>query len=748
MHRNSNYIALFVLLFVSARSSLAVDVRAELLEGVPTITAPGVPGPLCAFGPDTHVIVTGQTSKNIYEPVVVAATFGSGRVVVFGHGGYFDGASLLHDGTSRLLQNAALWATHRTSGDTSKPARVVTVENEPFAQMLTDAGFDARSIALKQLSVATSEADVVIVNSHRLRSDADRHALIRFVQRGGGLLTAGLGWGWQQLNPTQSLVENNPGNKLLVQMGIVFADGYLSTTAADGYDTSLGDSEHTHAGSALDALVVAKQAGTEADAGHLAQAAATLTRAIQAIPLADRMFVPRLEKIDRQFGDAIVPSETAPLRAEDALQRVLLARQIRMLDAEHRSIQAHPAAATFPDAIAGDTRLINQTVAIDCTVPDWHSTGLYAPPGSVIQVIVSDDAANAGLRVRIGAHKDELWHKAQWNRVPEITVEQPLNQQRVEIGTAFGGLVYLVVPRNCLHAQIDVHIQGAVEAPLFVLDETNLDEWRNTIRHAPAPWGELATDKIILTLPTRVLATLENPDILMRWWDTVLDAQADLRTISRTRVRPERVVCDVQISAGYMHAGYPIMTHLDVVETFVDLHKLRSGNTWGIFHELGHNHQHGDWTFSGTGEVTCNIFTLYALQQCCDDGAKGHDAVQPDAIARRTQQHRTRGGTFDSWKNDPFLALIMYIQLQNEFGWDAYKKVFAEYESLPPEQRPATELDKRDQWMVRFSRAVGRNLGPFFQWWGVPTSESARQSIKNLHVWMPHDLAQFDTVTK
>jgi len=39
--------------------------------------------------------------------------------------------------------------------------------------------------------------------------------------------------------------------------------------------------------------------------------------------------------------------------------------------------------------------------------------------------------------------------------------------------------------------------------------------------------------------------------------------------------------------------------------------------------------------------------------------------------------------------------------------------------------------------MVRFSRTVGRNLGPFFQTWGVPTSEEARKAIAGLPQWMP-----------
>lgn len=98
------------------------------------------------------------------------------------------------------------------------------------------------------------------------------------------------------------------------------------------------------------------------------------------------------------------------------------------------------------------------------------------------------------------------------------------------------------------------------------------------------------------------------------------------------------------------------------------------------------------------------------------------------------------GSDFDKWKSDPFLALAMYIQMQEEFGWEPFKKLFSEYRGLPDDQRPKTDDQKRDQWMVRFSRTVGRNLGPFFQAWGVPTSEEARASIAELPVWMPDDI--------
>ena len=94
---------------------------------------------------------------------------------------------------------------------------------------------------------------------------------------------------------------------------------------------------------------------------------------------------------------------------------------------------------------------------------------------------------------------------------------------------------------------------------------------------------------------------------------------------------------------------------------------------------------------------------------------------------------------FEQWKREPFLALVMYEQLQQAFGWDAFRQVFATYRSLPEAERTKSDDEKRNQWMVRFSRQVGRNLGPFFEAWGVPTSQEARDSIADLPVWLPPD---------
>jgi hypothetical protein len=182
------------------------------------------------------------------------------------------------------------------------------------------------------------------------------------------------------------------------------------------------------------------------------------------------------------------------------------------------------------------------------------------------------------------------------------------------------------------------------------------------------------------------------------------------------------------------------MTHLDAAEDMTQLAKLSTGS-WGLFHELGHNHQESDWTFDGTTEVTCNLFSLYVLEKVCGRAwSEGHGGMKDRA--KQFAEWEKKGRKFEVWKQDPFLALQMYAQLVEGFGWEPYKRVFAEYRTLTPDQRPKGDLAKHDQWMVRMSRAVGKNLGPFFQAWKVPTSDAARVSISDLPTWFPADLPE------
>ena len=291
------------------------------------------------------------------------------------------------------------------------------------------------------------------------------------------------------------------------------------------------------------------------------------------------------------------------------------------------------------------------------------------------------------------------------------------------------------VPDGCELGKLAITVNGGVAAPWFVLGRDTNVAWKATLRERPAPWAELECDRVIVTVPSSAIRNLDDPTALMQTWTKVADSFADLVGLPRARKSPERYVADVQISAGYMHSGYPIMTHLDAAPALSDPALLARGD-WGLFHELGHNHQEPEWTFDGTGEVTNNLLCIHALETVCGIApTKGHDAIE--ATAAKIPDYIKAGASFDAWKSDPFLALQMYVQLRQAFGWELYKKVFADYRALPRRERPRTDEAKRDLWMVMLSKGANRNLGPFFTAWGVPTSESARATVADRMEWLP-----------
>ena len=400
--------------------------------------------------------------------------------------------------------------------------------------------------------------------------------------------------------------------------------------------------------------------------------------------------------------------------------------------------QIHPDPSTekFPGPVPTDAPRTTKTLHIDSRGGGWKSTGLYAPPGEALTITLPEAAAKEGWSLRVGCHTDKIWKLERWSRFPEISRKFPLTTATTHIATPFGGLIYLVPPVTATKEQLPVTIAGAVESPAFIEGETDPVDWRNHLRNLPAPWAELQSDRLILSVPSTEIRTLDDPAALMAFWDKVLDADADLAGIDKARPHPQRITADIEISAGYMHSGYPVMTHLDAAKRMVNLQTLSTKGDWGLFHELGHNHQQPDWTFPGTVEVTCNLFTVYVMDNVCTAAETRKGLSEPEMLATM-KKYIADGSNFDKWKSDPFLALCMYIQMKDAFGWEPYRRVFAQYRTLTKDQRPKTEEEKHDQWMQRISHATGKNLAPFFVAWGITTSDSARRAIADLPLWMP-----------
>ena len=608
-----------------------------LLTGVAEIGAPGRPGPpspLCVYGRRAFPVIVAATD-GVRAPVVAAGVAGDGRVVVLGHSDYFARATLDTADTGRFMTNALHWAARK--GASVGPRIGVPVTGayvpEPAAELyawLTEAGYDAIEIDLTRESLAA--VDVVALDTDTIRhwGAPEIRALSAFMRRGGGLVTAGWGLGgW-----------DSPSGRLLVPAGIQWSRGaWLERTSRWGYAVDGPPHELTHAGRALDAVEAYENGTRTLTQPDIEQAVDSLMRAAGCLPPDDTLLAPRLHALVEENDRW--PSDEQPVTRVDPIPRlatVLFVREHGRTPAE--SVRAHPAAADFPGSVPADAPRVTRTLTIDTTerrghstgpyswlwAPRWHSTGLYAAPGELVSVTVPAEAVESGgFEVRVGAHSDDISVRPEWTRMPEISRRFPISAATTRVANAFGGLIYVEVPADADLGTITVEIEGAVAAPRFVLGETDSAAWRDEIRHAPAPWAEIEGRNMIVTTDSREVRDLDNPAAVASVWDRVLDLNAELAAWpSPVRLRPERFVVDRQISHGYMHAGYPLMAHLDQKSNLVDYQYLRtcsggesSGSLWGLFHEVGHNHQSPDWTFDGTVEVTVNLFTLYVFEFQC-----------------------------------------------------------------------------------------------------------------------------------
>jgi hypothetical protein len=151
------------------------------------------------------------------------------------------------------------------------------------------------------------------------------------------------------------------------------------------------------------------------------------------------------------------------------------------------------------------------------------AVAVYQLTGQVITATISSTLASTlttsgvgSLRIQIGSHSDDISGKSTWCRLPFGMTQQHYfspgaGGNVITAASGVGGLIYLVIHKDTNLGLIDVAFSGVIKAPLFVKGQTTEADWRSTIRNYPAPFGEIATSKFIMTLQSSYLATVDNP---------------------------------------------------------------------------------------------------------------------------------------------------------------------------------------------------------------------------------------------
>jgi hypothetical protein len=119
-----------------------------------------------------------------------------------------------------------------------------------------------------------------------------------------------------------------------------------------------------------------------------------------------------------------------------------------------------------------------------------------------------------------------------------------------------------------------------------------------------------------------------------------------------------------------------------------------------------------------------------------------HEAITLEKRAERMQSYMDAGANFADWS--VWTALESYLQIQEAFGWVAYQEVFKEYRGLSAGQAPSTEQAVINQWVMRLSKTVNFNLGPFYVTWGLPVNQATLDSIADLPEWEDNPMKAYE----
>ncbi|WP_374017064.1 M60 family metallopeptidase [Paenibacillus thiaminolyticus] len=719
-----------------------LDMLSRDLAGIP-LDGNSYNGGVAAFGEHSFAVAADPRSTSL----MAAARYGQGRIAAIGGEAYFKLNEPNTSGNAIVARNILNWIT----------------EDLPLNYEQARAG-QGRIAIITKTSDFSARPDLPIDITHVDRWTAtDAH---------GRLVFAAKGWVFEQYpsvskGTAQATASDYPLQRLLNTAGLSLMNNQATTWDGSAPFLNLSLAAHYDSNHIM-AQAKAIEAGTKTigeaaigfpDSDGKAKMniiTSTLGSTLGSLSSASPVYAQVQEDAAKLCGITL-PVEPAAKPYTASLLPALMERLLR-----DPSGAKSPFADAFPGKAEADApEVANKRIWVDFDystysylrqfyVPqNWISTGVYAEAGKPITIDVPEGTTN--LDVQIGAHTDNLSSLSlgNWKRAPVITKRETLSPGRNTITSPYGGLVYLIPTKPNPGTAVTVNLNGGVQAPHYIKGTTKLKDWQDTIRHYGTPWAELQTDRVILTLPSEYVRNLDHPDKVLKLWNEMLTEYDKLVGTAPNRSLPHRSISlpyryvgDIQISTGFMHAGYPIMFFNDpsaIDAITVDGIKTLDG--WGWWHETGHEYQQNAWTWGKVTEVTVNIFSLYIqdhfgnpsrLLQKRSDGTTIYDTAFKYIETTHADKNFNDDNQADVWTR-----LVMFRQLQLAYVWDLYTKLNHDVHEMPADLLPKTDQERIDLFVTKASQLSGNNLLEFFDKWGLKYSASAKSKVEAMELPKP-----------
>ena len=403
------------------------------------------------------------------------------------------------------------------------------------------------------------------------------------------------------------------------------------------------------------------------------------------------------------------------------------------------------------------------------TTPARKPTGTYLSPGTFATVTVPAALVNAGYKIRVGGHSWDLSSRRPVNRLERATRLYPITSTTTKVASPYGGGIYIEVPYLANAGVVTVTVTGGVRSAYFsakTFHQTTAAEWE-TERTNPAPWVDFQSDKFMFQVPRKWVYNMTGAQAtqLMVDWDKAMDAINDLMGFDRNRGK-ETMYCQTDvIMRSAVHApGYPAVNVTSNVNSevsplgYAGNYLVRGPNTSLTaanieFHEQGHAYFFPK--FGGENESNVNLLQpamLYrAFGRSIDEAQNGSFGngnpfitVDNTAIAwmcvfsfspneipmqggEKDYQHKGHAKWMD-------IARIYATPSNPNEGWEKLDAFWRSF--MQDDANNVSYGNGTDDYLLRLSRAVGKDIRPLFHFWGIhpqnPSALAAALAAENL----------------
>jgi len=370
---------------------------------------------------------------------------------------------------------------------------------------------------------------------------------------------------------------------------------------------------------------------------------------------------------------------------------------------------------------------------------DFEVVGIYLPPRQPIKVSVKKLKGNTEPKLLVGTYSR---YKAE-----DVPTVYDLVAGNNTVTDSAGGLLYLqYVTDGNPSGKVEVTFSGGEPIPVYRLGETTHGEWLQMLESMTFTDVHMISNRTMVTVSKEIALKYKDlsQDEMLKTLDRISDIEDNISGIDgssplhQPNVHKQLITETADTNMFLAAEEHRIMVISSACERIMDPKRL-SGNSWGLWHEMGHMRQALNWDWDEVDEVTVNIYSLAVLYAFEGDlkwlkGQKIWD-VLADYFQLPLEDRNFNKSRMLKGKG----RLAMFRQLWMAYGDEFYIKVhkLAREENAKPNPRVKPRYESTgDEQMAHFmllaSKASGHNLNNFFTQWGFKLPQKDFDALDDL----------------